>query len=75
KASYLAYTGRIYPNLMNHTSHLKKSAKNTLLLASFFREPCGSPLLAIITLIYSLLLLYTSIYLYAYHTNKEILRI
>jgi len=33
----LAYMRRIYPNLMNHTSHFKTGAKNTLKLDIIFR--------------------------------------
>jgi len=51
---------------MNHTSHLKISAKNTLKLAFIFRGSLKSPLLAFFSLIFSLYLLNPLIALYAY---------
>ena len=60
---------------MIRTSHLKISAKNTLFLAFIFRGSLKSPLLSFFSLIYSQLLLYSPIFLYTYHINKEILRI
>ena len=38
KSFYFAYMRRICLDLMNHTSHFKTSAKNTLKLAFVFRD-------------------------------------
>jgi len=56
---------------MNHTSHFKISAKNTLLLAFIFRGSLNSPLLALFSLIILLFLLNTLILLHVYQGIGE----
>ena len=75
KASYLAYTRRIYPNLMNHTSQLKISAKNTLILEYIFRGSLNSPLFAFLSLIFSLYLINTLLYLLFCHSIGQIVKL
>ena len=75
KASYLAYMRRIYPNLMNHTSHLKISAKNVLKLDIIFRGSLNYPLLSFFSLIFSLYLLYSLLCLHICRDIKGILQI
>ena len=59
KASYLAYMRRIYPDLTIHTSHFKIGAKNRLILMIIFQGFWNSPLFVLLSLIYSLFLLYS----------------
>ena len=75
KASILAYTRRIYPNLMNHTTHFKISAKNILLLAFNFLGSLNYPLLTFFSLLSYLYLLYSLLCLHICRSIKGILQI
>jgi hypothetical protein len=62
-------------NRMNHTSHLKISAKNTLFLAFIFRSSLNPPLLAFFSPLFSLYLLYSLLYLHICRSIEETLQI
>jgi hypothetical protein len=79
KSFYFGVYEAYLKNRMNHTSHLKISAKNTLFLAFIFRGSLNSPFLTFFSLFYSFSLPFTSFLSpfigYYGHTYEELLNV